>query len=127
MCLVYSVDLHEINLLFQLCASRLLTSTGRPVIFGVCRTFHRNGNAVMMPLVPIVIEQTGRGERAYDIYSRLLKERIICVMGPVLTLCCFLLVCSIFYQRAANSLMSVTCVVMFLKGSCYSWVAWINI
>ncbi|KAF4525994.1 hypothetical protein B566_EDAN000786 [Ephemera danica] len=35
------------------------------------------------PLVPIVIEQTGRGERAYDIYSRLLKERIICVMGPV--------------------------------------------
>lgn len=35
------------------------------------------------PLVPIVIEQTGRGERAYDIYSRLLKERIICVMGPI--------------------------------------------
>ncbi|CAN0216475.1 ATP-dependent Clp protease proteolytic subunit, mitochondrial [Lethenteron reissneri] len=35
------------------------------------------------PLVPIVIEQTGRGERAYDIYSRLLRERIICVMGPI--------------------------------------------
>lgn len=35
------------------------------------------------PLVPIVVEQTGRGERAYDIYSRLLKERIICVMGPI--------------------------------------------
>jgi len=35
------------------------------------------------PLVPIVIEQTGRGERAYDIFSRLLKERIICVMGPI--------------------------------------------
>ena len=34
-------------------------------------------------LIPIVIEQTGRGERAYDIYSRLLKERIICLMGPV--------------------------------------------
>jgi len=34
-------------------------------------------------MVPIVIEQTGRGERAYDIFSRLLKERIICVMGPV--------------------------------------------
>ena len=30
-----------------------------------------------MPLVPMVIEQTGRGERSYDIYSRLLKERII--------------------------------------------------
>ena len=30
-----------------------------------------------------MVEQTGRGERAYDIYSRLLKERIICLMGPV--------------------------------------------
>lgn len=36
-----------------------------------------------MNLVPIVIEQTGRGERSYDIYSRLLKDRIICLMGPV--------------------------------------------
>jgi len=36
-----------------------------------------------MPLVPMVIEQTGRGERSYDIYSRLLKERIICVMGGI--------------------------------------------
>jgi ATP-dependent Clp protease protease subunit len=34
-------------------------------------------------LIPIVIEQTGRGERSYDIYSRLLKDRIICLMGPV--------------------------------------------
>uniref|UniRef100_A0A3B4H627 ATP-dependent Clp protease proteolytic subunit n=3 Tax=Haplochromini TaxID=319058 RepID=A0A3B4H627_9CICH len=39
----------------------------------ICRT----------PLIPIVVEQTGRGERAYDIYSRLLRERIICVMGPI--------------------------------------------
>jgi len=36
-----------------------------------------------LPMVPIVIENTGRGERAYDIYSRLLKERIICIMGPI--------------------------------------------
>ena len=34
-------------------------------------------------LVPIVIEKSGRGERAYDIYSRLLKDRIIMVSGPV--------------------------------------------
>ena len=34
-------------------------------------------------LVPIVIEKTGRGERAYDIYSRLLKDRIIFVTGPI--------------------------------------------
>jgi ATP-dependent Clp protease, protease subunit len=34
-------------------------------------------------MVPMVIEQTGRGERAYDIYSRLLKERVIFLLGPV--------------------------------------------
>ena len=36
-----------------------------------------------MTLVPIVVEQTPRGERAYDIYSRLLKERIIFIGGPI--------------------------------------------
>ena len=36
-----------------------------------------------MALVPMVIEQTGRGERAYDIYSRLLKERIIFIGSPI--------------------------------------------
>ena len=37
----------------------------------------------MQTLVPMVVEQTNRGERAYDIYSRLLKERIIFLSGPV--------------------------------------------
>lgn len=37
----------------------------------------------MSPLVPMVVEQTNRGERAYDIYSRLLKERIIFLTGPI--------------------------------------------
>jgi ATP-dependent Clp protease protease subunit len=36
-----------------------------------------------MSLIPMVVEQTGRGERAYDIYSRLLKDRIIFVAGPI--------------------------------------------
>lgn len=36
-----------------------------------------------MPLVPIVIEKTGRGERAYDIYSRLLRDRVIFLGGPI--------------------------------------------
>jgi len=39
----------------------------------------------MNNLVPMVVEQTNRGERAYDIYSRLLKERIIFLVGPVHT------------------------------------------
>ena len=34
-------------------------------------------------LVPMVVEQTARGERAYDIYSRLLKDRLVFVVGPV--------------------------------------------
>ena len=34
-------------------------------------------------LVPMVVEQTSRGERAYDIYSRLLKERVVFMVGPV--------------------------------------------
>ena len=34
-------------------------------------------------LIPMVIEQSGRGERAYDIYSRLLKERVVFLVGPV--------------------------------------------
>ena len=37
----------------------------------------------MNTLVPMVVEQTNRGERAYDIYSRLLKERVIFVVGPI--------------------------------------------
>ena len=36
-----------------------------------------------MPLVPMVIESSGAGERAFDIFSRLLKERIIMLQGPV--------------------------------------------
>ncbi|XP_008835137.1 ATP-dependent Clp protease proteolytic subunit, mitochondrial [Nannospalax galili] len=46
------------------------------------RSLHATA-ARSFPLIPIVVEQTGRGERAYDIYSRLLRERIVCVMGPI--------------------------------------------
>ncbi|XP_031563631.1 uncharacterized protein LOC116299138 [Actinia tenebrosa] len=45
------------------------------------RSFHSTARRDF--LIPMVIESTGRGERAYDIFSRLLKERIICLMGPV--------------------------------------------
>jgi ATP-dependent Clp protease protease subunit len=41
------------------------------------------GDIQALNLVPMVIEQTARGERAYDIYSRLLKERVVFVVGPV--------------------------------------------
>ena len=37
----------------------------------------------MNTLIPMVVEQSSKGERAYDIYSRLLKERIVFVVGPI--------------------------------------------
>jgi len=40
-------------------------------------------NEQALNLVPIVVQQTARGERAYDIYSRLLKERVVFIVGPV--------------------------------------------
>src|SRR3982075_1959093 len=40
-------------------------------------------NERALNLVPMVVEQTARGERAYDIYSRLLKERVVFIVGPV--------------------------------------------
>lgn len=53
-------------------------------------------------LVPIVIEQTGRGERAFDIYSRLLKERIIFVTGPVYDEMSTLIVAQLLFLESEN-------------------------
>lgn len=53
--------------------------------------------------MPIVIEQTGRGERAYDIFSRLLKERIICLMGPVDDGVSSLIVAQLLFLQSENS------------------------
>ncbi|XP_015521748.1 ATP-dependent Clp protease proteolytic subunit [Neodiprion pinetum] len=54
-------------------------------------------------LVPIVVEQTGRGERAYDIYSRLLKERIICLMGPITDDVSSLVVAQLLFLQSESS------------------------
>jgi ATP-dependent Clp protease protease subunit len=56
----------------------------------------------MNTLVPMVVEQTARGERAYDIYSRLLKERIIFVSGPVHDGMATLLVAQLLFLEAEN-------------------------
>ncbi|XP_041475269.1 ATP-dependent Clp protease proteolytic subunit, mitochondrial-like [Lytechinus variegatus] len=70
---------------------------------GLCLRNLHNGVKLHTPLVPIVIEQTGRGERAYDIYSRLLKERIICLMGPVTdTLSSVVIAQLLFLQSESN-------------------------
>ena len=49
----------------------------------------------MAGLVPIVVEQSSRGERSYDIYSRLLKERVIFMVGQVEDHMANLIVCSV--------------------------------
>jgi ATP-dependent Clp protease protease subunit len=53
-------------------------------------------------LVPMVIEQTGRGERAYDIYSRLLKERVIFVVGPIEDHMANLIVAQLLFLESEN-------------------------
>jgi len=54
-------------------------------------------------MVPIVIEQTGRGERAYDIFSRLLKERIICIMGGINDDIASLVIAQLLFLQSENT------------------------
>jgi len=56
----------------------------------------------MQTLVPMVVEQTNRGERAYDIYSRLLKERIIFLVGPVNDMVSSLICAQLLFLESEN-------------------------
>ncbi|MDE1967746.1 MAG: ATP-dependent Clp endopeptidase proteolytic subunit ClpP [Alphaproteobacteria bacterium] len=56
----------------------------------------------MQTLVPMVVEQTNRGERAYDIYSRLLKERIIFLVGPVNDMVASLICAQLLFLESEN-------------------------
>ncbi len=56
----------------------------------------------MLGMVPMVIEQSGRGERAYDIYSRLLKERVIFLVGPVNDHAANLIVAQLLFLESEN-------------------------
>jgi len=53
-------------------------------------------------MVPMVIEQSGRGERAYDIYSRLLKERVVFLVGPVNDVTANLIVAQLLFLESEN-------------------------
>ena len=53
-------------------------------------------------LIPMVVEQSGRGERSYDIYSRLLKERVIFLIGPVNDMTANLVVAQLLFLEAEN-------------------------
>jgi ATP-dependent Clp protease protease subunit len=59
-------------------------------------------DTVGLGMVPIVIEQSGRGERAYDIYSRLLRERVIFLVGPVNDQTANLVVAQLLFLESEN-------------------------
>ncbi|KAJ8713883.1 hypothetical protein PYW08_007503 [Mythimna loreyi] len=84
----------------------------RQIARSACSIGSRSGNALRListnqPLrigmIPIVVEQTGRGERAYDIYSRLLRERIICLMGPINDDISSLIVAQLLFLQSESS------------------------
>lgn len=65
-------------------------------------TFGSVASSPLSALVPIVVEQTARGERSYDIYSRLLKERVIFLVGPVEDHMANLVVAQLLFLEAEN-------------------------
>lgn len=65
---------------------------------GSISTFDPQG----LGMVPMVIEQSGRGERAYDIYSRLLRERVIFLVGPVNDMTANLVVAQLLFLESEN-------------------------
>ena len=60
------------------------------------------GDARALGMIPMVIEQSGRGERAYDIYSRLLKERVVFLVGPVEDMGANLIVAQLLFLESEN-------------------------
>ena len=59
-------------------------------------------SATALNLVPMVVEQTARGERAYDIYSRLLKDRLVFIVGPVEDHMANLVVAQLLFLESEN-------------------------
>ena len=59
-------------------------------------------NTKALNLVPMVVEQNSRGERAYDIYSRLLKERVVFIVGPVEDYMANVVVAQLLYLESEN-------------------------
>lgn len=63
----------------------------------------KNNTVTGLGMVPVVIEQSGRGERAYDIYSRLLKERVIFLVGPIDDQVANLVIAQLLFLESENT------------------------
>ncbi len=77
----------------------------------------------MSTLVPMVVEQTNRGERAYDIYSRLLKERIIFIGGPIDDKVANLVVAQLLFLESEDPEKDITLYINSPGGVVYSGLA----
>ncbi|MFP6558202.1 ATP-dependent Clp endopeptidase proteolytic subunit ClpP [Paraburkholderia sp. B3] len=88
---------------------------------------HNTHHASMRPsalnLVPTVIETSGRGERAYDIYSRLLRERIVFLVGPVNEQTASLVVAQLLFLEAENPEKDISLYINSPGGSVYDGLA----
>src|SRR5690625_4667803 len=73
--------------------------------------------------VPIVIEQSGRGERSYDIYSRLLRERVVFLVGPVNDHTANLIVAQLLFLESENPDKDISLYINSPGGSVYSGMA----
>jgi ATP-dependent Clp endopeptidase proteolytic subunit ClpP len=65
-----------------------------------------------MNLVPMVVEQTNRGERAYDIYSRLLKDRIIFIGSPIDDNVANLVIAQLLFLESEDPEKEITCILI---------------
>jgi ATP-dependent Clp protease protease subunit len=74
-------------------------------------------------MVPIVIEQSGRGERAYDIYSRLLRDRVIFLVGPVNDQTANLVVAQLLFLESENPDKDISLYINSPGGSVYAGMA----
>ena len=83
----------------------------------------KNPVSTYMNLVPMVVEQTNRGERAYDIFSRLLKERIIFITGPIEDGMATLVVAQMLFLEAENPKKEISMYINSPGGLVTAWLA----
>jgi ATP-dependent Clp protease protease subunit len=74
-------------------------------------------------LVPMVVEQSGRGERAYDIYSRLLRDRVVFLVGPVNDVTANLVVAQLLFLESENPDKDISLYINSPGGSVYAGMA----
>ncbi len=78
---------------------------------------------VGLGMVPIVIEQSGRGERAYDIYSRLLRDRVVFIVGPINEQTANLVVAQLLFLESENPDKEIALYINSPGGSVYAGLA----